>query len=514
MSLRPRRREPEHPVNARLQIVLVSTLVGAIQVLGYAPFGLWPLSLLVAVCWLWQVRKLSARAVLLPAYLFGLGLYLAGVSWVFVSVHTYGGAPAGVAAILVLVLAAYLAIFPMLALGLAWVVVAPGARRMLIALPAAWLLAQHLRDLIFGGFPWLSTGYQWVDLPGLDGLLAVVGVQGAGVLWWLVAGCGVMLLQRQWRVAAPLLVAVLLGAFLLPGASHWTQPDGEALEVALIQGNVAQQDKWQSQNLRPTLEMYTELTQAQSQADLVIWPEVAIPAAHASVQPWFEMWQRDALQREQTVLAGVITQQDQRAYNTVYALGEQPGRYVKQHLVPFGEYFPVPGWIRPVLDFLNLPFSDIRTDLAGDRYLRANDVPIAMSICFEDVFPAEFARSARGSGVLVNVTNDAWFAGSLAPEQHFQIARARAAETGRVLLRVANTGISAVIGPDGRALKTLDWGERGVLTSRVEPRAGWTPYMRLQDWPLTFLALLALTGLSVRRFVRISSSHPVVPKHN
>ncbi len=501
-------------MNNRLQIMLLSMVAGAIQVLGYAPFGLWPLSLLVAVYWLWQVRGLSARAVLLPGYLFGFGLYLAGVSWVFVSVHTYGGAPGWLAGVLVVVLAAYLAVFSMLALGLAWAIVAPGAQRMLLALPAAWLVAQHLRDLIIGGFPWLSTGYQWVDVPGMDAVLAVLGVQGLGVLWWLVAGCGVLLLQRQWRVAFPPLAAVLLGAILLPSSANWTQAQGENLDVALIQGNIAQQDKWRPENLRPTLEMYTGMTQAQRQADLVVWPEVAVPAAYAKVKPWFEAWQRDAQERQQTVLAGVITQQDQRAYNTVYALGAQPGRYVKQHLVPFGEYFPVPSWIRPVLDLLDLPFSDIRTDLAGDRYLAANGIPIAMSICFEDVFPAEFARSASGSGVLVNVTNDAWFAGSLAPQQHFQIARARAAETGRVLLRVANTGISAVIGPDGRAVQSLDWGERGVLTATVQPRTGLTPYMRLQDWPLTFVALLALLGLSARRLVRISSSHPAVPKHN
>ncbi len=501
-------------MNARLQIVLLSGLAGAIQVFGYAPFGLWPLGLLAAVAWLWGVRDAPARAVLLPAYLFGFGLYLAGVSWVFVSVHTYGGAPVWLASLLVIALAAYLAIFPMLAFGLAWMIGAPGVQRALLALPAAWLLIAHLRDVIFGGFPWLTAGYQWVDLPGISGLLAIVGVQGLGVIWWLFVGCGVLLLQRRWRVALPVLVGLPLLVLVLPVSSQWTQASGEAVQVALVQGNIAQGDKWRRENLRPTLELYGDLTASQSNADLVIWPEVAIPAAYSQVRAWFDKWQDAAQARGQTVLAGVITQHNDSSYNTVYALGERPGRYVKQHLVPFGEYFPVPGWIRPVLDLLKLPFNDIRTDLAGDRYLYTADTAIAMSICFEDVFPVEFARNASGSGLLVNVTNDAWFAGSLAPEQHFQIARARAAETGRVLLRVANTGISAVIGPDGRIVDELGWGERGVLTATVQTRTGVTPYMRLHDWPLTILAVLALLGLSSRHLVRISSLHPTVPKHN
>lgn len=498
----------------RSHFVLLSGLAGAVQVLGYAPFGLWPLGLMVAVAWLWGLRDLSARAVLLPAYLFGFGLYVAGVSWVYVSVHTFGGAPVWLAGLLVIALAGYLAVYPMLAFGLAWMIGATSVQRAVLTLPAAWLLVAHLRDVIFGGFPWLTAGYQWVDLPGISGLLAIVGVQGLGVAWWLCAGCGVLLLQRRWRIAAPVLVGLPVLVLVLPVSSHWTQPSGESLRVALVQGNIAQGDKWRRENLRPTLELYGDLTASQPNAELVIWPEVAIPAAYSQVRAWFDKWQGDAQARGQTVLAGVITQHNDSSYNTVYALGGQPGRYVKQHLVPFGEYFPVPGWIRPVLDLLNLPFNDIRTDLAGDRYLYAADTAIAMSICFEDVFPVEFARNAAGSGVLVNVTNDAWFAGSLAPEQHFQIARARAAETGRVLLRVANTGISAVIGPEGRIVDELGWGERGVLSAIVQPRTGMTPYMRLHDWPLTILAVLALLGLSSRYLVRISSSRHTVPKHN
>ncbi len=501
-------------MNTRVRTVLLSGLAGAIQVLGYAPFGLWPVSLAVAVLWLWQVRELSARSVLLPAYLFGFGLYVAGVSWVFVSVHSFGGAPIWLACLLVVALAAYLAVFPMLAWGLAWAVAVPGASRVLLAMPAAWLLIQHVRDGILGGFPWLSTGYQWVDLPGVSGLLALMGVQGLGVQWWTVAGCGVLLLQQRWRIALPVMLSLVLVAVAVPPSSNWTRDTGKTLDVALVQGNIAQGDKWRPENLGPTLELYTGMTETQRQADLVIWPEVAIPAAYEQVLPWFDKWQAEADAAGQTVLAGVITRHGEGAYNTVYALGKTPGRYVKQHLVPFGEYFPVPGWIRPLLDVLNLPFSDIRTDLTSDRYLHAGDTSIAMSICFEDVFPAEFSRSAIGSQVLVNVTNDAWFVGSLAPEQHFQIARARAAETGRVLLRVANTGISAVIDPQGRVVESLGWDQRGVLNATIATRDGATPYMRLHDWPLTILAVLALLGLSRPHLLRISSSRPWAPKHN
>lgn len=491
-----------------MPVLLLSLVAGAAQAVGFAPLGWWPMSLVVAALWLWGIRNRTGRKAIAPALMFSWGLYLGGISWVYVSVHHFGGAPAWMAIILVVFLALYLASYLALSIVFAWSITTVLWQRLLLALPAAWFLGEQVRGWVLGGFPWLSSGYALTDTPGADGVLAIFGVMGLGAVWWLLAGALVLAFSevgRKRRTAALAVMALIIILFVaLPDASRWTTAKEEPLDVALIQGNIPQHEKWDPENLLPTLQLYTRLTAEQSEADLVIWPEVSIPAARHNVEAWFEKWQADAESRGQTVFAGVITRVDGHAYNTVYALGQSAGRYVKQHLVPFGEYFPVPSWVRPVVDWLELPFSDIRTDLESDPFLYAGQVPLYVSVCFEDVFPSEFARATRDSELLVNVTNDAWFVGSLGPDQHLQIAQARAAETGRPLLRVANTGISAVISPQGQILEQLGWGVRNVLNTEIVPRTGETPYMRWQDWPLVILAFAVLIAMRIKLF----SSHP------
>lgn len=489
---------------------LYSLASGALLVLGFAPLGWWPLSLLLLGAWLACWASARPGQALRQGFWLGLGLYLAGVSWVFVSVHVYGGAPAWMAVILVLALAAYLASFLALAIGAAWWLCPPGALRWLLALPACWVFAEHARGSILDGFPWLGLGYLLQPAPGASALLPLGGVALLGVaVWWLAAAVPLLRARRPVPALAP--AALLMAAAgVLPAASHYTQARGAPLPAALVQGNMPQDQKWLPENLLPTVELYDALTAPLTQP-LVIWPEVAIPASRFRVEGWFRRWQEQSAARGQTLLAGIITRQQERPYNTVYALGPRPGRYVKQQLVPFGEYFPVPDWMRPVVDWLELPISDIRTDMAADRYLWAGDTPLALSICFESVFPHKFARQAQGSGLLVNVTNDAWFAGTLAPQQHLQIARTRAAETGRPLLRVANTGISAAIDANGGLEATLPWGQRGVLETTVQPRQGQTPYMRWLDAPLTWWAGSMLLLLLARRVVSIPAIRARAP---
>lgn len=503
---------------------VLAVLAGAAQVLGFAPFALWPLALVTAAVWLGTLANVSVRAAAWRGFAFAFGLYLAGVSWVYMSIHVYGGAPALLAVLLVLLLAAYLAAYAGLAFALAWWLSPLPWVRVLLALPATWLAAEMGRGLVLGGFPWLGLGYALLDVPGMAGLYALVGVLGATLIyWWLAGALAMMVLARPalpgraWRtraIGAAVALPVGIALIAAPLPTHWTTAVSDEVTVALIQGNMAQDQKWLPENLVPTLERYTALTERHTDADLVIWPEVAIPASRHIVEPWFEKWQADAVLHQQTVLAGVITRVDGQAYNTVYALGAQPDRYVKQHLVPFGEYFPVPGWVRPVFDWLDLPFSDIRTDLPGASQLRHDTHALAMSICFEDVFPAEFARTARGSDLLVNVTNDAWFAGTLAPYQHLQIARARAAENGRPLLRVANTGISAIIDGDGQVTHALPWGETGTLAAAVTGRRGLTPFARWQHQILGAAAGIVVILLLLFRPLAFSISRQAAPTVN
>jgi apolipoprotein N-acyltransferase len=494
--------------------IFASLLAGATLVLGFSPLGWSALMIPVLALWLWPVLRLEPWAAAKCGWALGFGLYLGGVSWVYVSVHHFGGAPLWLALLLVLLLAGYLALYLGVAVGMAWWLTAHPVLRLILALPGCWWLLEQARAWVMGGFPWLNLGYGLSNWPAADGLLALAGVDLLGlVLWWL-AGTAVLVLRGQPKVAMAVFAGIAGLWMACPPSLSWTQAQGEPLHVALVQGNMPQDRKWRPDNLLPTLDLYTELSLQHPEADLVIWPEVAVPASRYRVESWFQDWQEQAAQRDQIWLVGVITRRNGHPYNTMYALGGDGGHYVKQKLVPFGEYFPVPNWVRPVFDWLNLPFTNIRTDMESDRFLHAHDVALAVSICFESVFAESLVRRSDGAGLQVTVTNDAWFDGTLAPAQHLQIAQARAAETGRTLLRVANTGISAVIGPQGHIVDQLGWGQRGVLSAQVQPRQGLTPYMRWGSWPLLVMQSLLLGTLFLRRILSLSRRRLLAPPSN
>ena len=480
------------------QSVIIAMLGGLLTTAAFAPFDLWPGIVLGPMLLLLSLRGRSPRQALLLGGAFGFAHFLSGVWWVLISTWVFGGAPLLLSVLLLLMLVAYLSLYPALAAGLlVWLYPRVSGRLSVLLWPACWLFAEFARDTLFNGFPWFSLGYVATQVPFGLKLAALIGVHGVSALYALVAAALAMLVLGKGRALAVSLLAGVVAAHVwLPQPGAWTQVAGEPIEAVLIQGNMSQDQKWLPQNRLPTIELYQRMTTQAWPADLVIWPEAAIPLPYDYVTWLFENLDEQAREAGGTLYAGILTQQDGGTYNTVYALGEDQGRYVKQHLVPFGEYIPAPAWIRPMFDVLSLPFPAIAVGLDGQRTLEVNGHAVSMSICFEDVFPMEVRETSRQSGLLVNVTNDAWFAGSAAPEQHLQIARLRAAESGRSLLRVANTGISAVSGPDGEVQQRLAWGERGSLRAKVTPRQGLTPYQRWGRLPL-LLFLLVVLGLAL-----------------
>ncbi len=477
---------------------LLALLAGGLTTLSFAPLSWLPMAVIGPLLLLLLLQQQRGWQALGLGWLFGFGHFLSGVWWVLISTHVYGGAALPVAIFLLLLLAAYLAFFPALAALLygRW---GRGVSGWLLVWPALWLAADLARNLVLGGFPWFSLGYASSPWPALLKIAPILGVDGLALLCSLLSGVAAWaLLKRRLVLPLALVAGLSLLLWFLPAPSAWTQAEGRRLNVSLVQGNISQDQKWQPANLWPTMDLYRELSAQAWPADLVIWPEVAIPAPLHLVQDYFDEMHQQAETAGGTLFATVLTYDDGKPYNTVYALGRDSGRYVKQHLVPFGEYIPVPEWMYPLFDVLDLPLPAIATGLPGDEMLQVDGRPVSLSICFEDVFPLEVRATARHSVLLVNVTNDAWFAGSPAPQQHLQIARLRAAESGRPMLRVANTGISAFIDADGKVRAQLPWGERGVLAVSVQPRAGQTPYQRWGQWPL-YVFLMAVGALVLAR---------------
>lgn len=484
---------------------VLACLAGLMTSLAFAPFSFVPGIVLGPALLLLLLSKASSRKALYLGWVFGFSHFVSGVWWVLISTWVFGGAPLPLALLLLAMLAAYLGLFPALSAGL--FVFLRGHSTVFAALslwPLCWLAGEFLRATVLHGFPWFSLGYVASDVPNGLNLAAVVGVHGVSAVYALVAIALSRLFVPQGRVLAGLaLLAVVLLHAVLPKPSDWTQVAGDDLSTVLIQGNISQDQKWLAENRMPTVELYEGLTREAWPADLVIWPEVAIPLPHAYVTWLFDLLDMQASDAGGTLYAGVLTQQDGRNFNTVYALGEDEGRYVKSHLVPFGEYIPAPDWLKPLFDVLGLPFPEIASQgMSGQSTLSVNGYRVSMSICFEDVFPMEVRRTSVDSAFLVNVTNDAWFAGSAAPQQHLQIARLRAAESGRSLLRVANTGVSAVIDADGQVSQQLGWGQRGLLRASVTPRQGLTPYQQWGRSPLLFVMFAGLLLAGVLRWSR------------
>jgi apolipoprotein N-acyltransferase len=375
------------------------------------------------------------------------------------------------------------------------------------ALPALFVLTEWMRGFMFTGFGWLSAGYSQTD-SWLMGLAPLAGVHAMGYAVLLTAGAVVTLVlgTKRERVAA---ISVALAAWGIGFAVHdreFTRPKEHALSVALVQGAITQDLKWKPEQLAGTLALYGGLTEQNAGADLIVWPEAAIPTLIEYVPSYLSNLRSRLAKRGSTVLLGILRlppgadEQSESFQNILVALTDPVQTYVKRHLVPFGEYFPVPGFIRDWMRYMNLPTGDAVEGARDQPPLDAAGERLAITICYEDVFGAEQLHYLPDATLLVNVTNDAWFGNSIAPHQHLQIARVRAAEAGRYLLRAANTGVTAVVDPHGRVLATVPQFEAAVLKSTVRGYTGATPYARVGNYAvLTLLVLVLAATYAVQR---------------
>jgi apolipoprotein N-acyltransferase len=496
----------------RLAFALIA---GVATVFGFAPFdlALLPVATLAMLVALWQGAP-SARAAATTGYAFGLGLFVAGASWVFIALHTFGGMPGVLAAIGTAGFCAFLALYPAVA---GWIAVrwtAPNSWPRAAAAAAAWTVAEWARSVIFTGFPWLSLGY--AALPDgarspLAGYAPVGGVFLVTLATALAAAALATMVEalanakcRAIALAAGLMIAVGIGGAALRRV-EWTSAHGAPIAVSLVQGNVTQDLKFDPEFRRTTFELYTGLVR-ESRGRLVVLPESAFPVFAQEVPESVLTAMLDAIApRNGDVLAGLFTVSPPtepggapRFYNSVISVGvARPQLYRKRHLVPFGETIPlepVVGWfIRKVLA---IPIASQASGDPDPPVLEVAGERVAVNICYEDAFGAEIRGQAANATLLVNVTNDAWYGHSLAALQHNQIAAMRALETGRPLVRATNTGITSAIGHDGREIARLPWFTRGILEVEITGRQGITPYVRLGD-PLPVAIALALLAAAI-----------------
>lgn len=535
---------------------LVALIAGAANTLSFAPtpHGGWLELVIFVFFFAWLTRTTGWKSAALTGGAFGFGNFVTGVWWLYVSMHYYGGMAAPLAGAAVVLFSLYLAVYPALAAGI-WSFCAGHARNGAsdddrpfsptwhgaLAFASAWAIGEWLRGTVFTGFPWLASGYAQVDGP-FAGFAPVAGVYGVGWMLALVAALIVqalvpLLLSRGQldaadggnagntangarrstaRIVVPGGIAiVLIAAGLLLPLVQWTLPANAPLTVRLLQGNVKQEMKFEEAGMRAAIDQYQQMITSKP-ADLIVTPETAIPVLAQQLPPQFASAVRTFSDTTGTAIlfgaiGGTITPEGQVIDYTNSLFGVTPGtrdvyRYDKHHLVPFGEF--VPWGFRWFVNLMSIPLGDFARGAPVQKPFIVHNQPVAVNICYEDIFGEEIARNIRESdtpaGVLVNSTNLAWFGDTIALDQHLQIARMRSLETGRPMLRATNTGMTAAIDANGKVIGRLTPYTIGSLDVTVQGTSGSTPYVTSGNNTVLAVSLLLLAfgfafGPGIRR---------------
>lgn len=466
---------------------IIVAIAGAILVGAFAPFSYWWLTLICPALLYVSIINRSALDAFLLSIIFGLFFFGFGVPWTFNSIHEFGHAPIFLSAFLASLLVIVLTLFPAFSTYIFCKLRCNAyfSFTSALAFSSLWALFEWLRSWIFTGFPWLLLGHAHHSSP-LQDVIPIFGTYGATWLALLVSCLVVVIALGKFRQKVLALISLALVALSLMVANQitWTQAEDEELSIALVQGNISQEMKWDRTNHPFIMSKYMQLSEAHLDADIIVWPETAIPTYYTLVKDSFIKELSETAQNNNVdFLVGVFTYDPSngKVFNSVMALGEGLSFYQKQHLVPFGEYIPFRGLISFLDRYIQIPMADL-SEGEGRPLVSLKGHPVGASICYEAVYGNEVIEALPDAKFLINVSNDAWFGDSLAPHQHLEIARSRAIETGRYLLRATNTGISAIIAPDGSIINKSVQFKEDVIRAKIQPYSGLTPYSRWGNW--------------------------------
>ena len=490
--------------------LLLLAISGAILVCAYAPFSYWWLTFICPIFLYVAIANKTVRIAFLYGFVFGLFFFGFGVPWTFNSIHEFGHAPFLLSAFLAGILILILALFPASVAALTAYLSSDKYFRFtsVLAFSCLWASLEWIRSWIFTGFPWLLIGHVHHGGP-LQGILPVFGSYGASWVALLI-GCltvTTFVSSNQQKIISVIsLVAIALSLYIINQIT-WTHAEDEPLDVVLIQGNISQEMKWDRSKHAFIMNKYLEMSKRHFDADIIIWPETAIPTYYTMVKDSFiPQVDKTAEENNLDYLIGLFTYNPENghAYNSVITLGNELSFYRKQRLVPFGEYIPFRGILTFLENYIDLPMADISSG-TGRPLVRLKGHEVGTSICYEAVYGDEIIRALPEAKFLINVSNDAWFGDSLAPHQHLEITQSRAVETGRYLLRATNTGISAIINPNGVIINKSVQFQDDTVRATIRPHEGTTPYVRWGNWAIVSIILLCLIWLYFQR--RLTVAH-------
>ena len=481
--------------------LIIALLAGGLVPLSFAPFNIWPLGIVGLSVFALLIKEQPLKKVLWRTWVFGIGLYAIGVSWVYVSISGFGGAPVPLAVFLVAVFVLSMAFFFSLPFYIFARWFSYHSLGLLIAFPASWLLSEWLRTWLLTGFPWLFIGY--ADLTNwLSGWAPVVGVMGLSLMSAITAGLIAHIIYRPQKSRSVIAGSVLVIAFWAAGFTlqnvEWTQADTTPTSIAIVQPNINQEDKWQYDFRDGTNDLLRKSTEPLWGNKIIIWPEAAVTQIYSEALPFLNEMNRKASDSESGLITGIIFDDQEKDvyYNSIATFGKAIGIHHKRRLVPFGEYVPIEA-LRNLIEFFDLPTSIISLGPEEQHGLRVDDILIAPSVCYEVAFPDLIAKNAVDSQLLLSVSNLGWFGDSLGRHQFMQMAQMRALETQHYYAYSTNNGPSAIFDRKGKVTAQTKAFEQTTLTSEIFAVNGSTPFMELGSWPVILLSALALILLGI-----------------
>lgn len=485
----------------------LSLIAGLSLVFAYAPFSLWWLPFISLPLWFFNLKGSSIKTAAKHGFIFGFGWFASGISWVHVAIDQFGGLPLIVSVLVMILLCLYLALFPALACYLS-AKLSKTKQVDLWLFSIFWLVTEYFRGIFLTGFPWLSLGYTQVDSP-LSSLIPIVGEFGlSSVILLLCIAIYQLIRRNNLLLSLSIILSIVVTSFALKEVK-WVTPTDNLVKVALVQGNIKQSIKWEPDQEWPTMLKYLDLTRVNYDADIIIWPESAITAIEPLAQEFLMLANKSAALQNSAIITGILNYdfESKEYFNNLITLGKKHksdddgnykynhlNRYSKYHLLPIGEFVPFQEWLRPIAPLFNLPQSSFSAGKYVQPNLVANDINILPLICFEIAFPDQLkANFNTKTDILLTVSNDSWFGDSHGPHQHLDIARMRAAEFGRPLLRATNNGVTAVVDHAGMIVDIIPQFTEQVLRAEVILVEGETPYSKWGQFISWFFALVTLT---------------------
>ena len=522
------------PTRLSKWLYLAVFIVGALTVLAFAPFNIYPLAWFGPAFLFYALTKAKTKSQYVKlSWVYGLGLFGIGTSWPFYSLYFFAKAHILVAVVGTLLFVVFVSLFSTGLFGF----IASFFRhyslfpRLLLFFPAAWVISEWVRVWFLTGFPWLFLGNTQIDSL-FSAIAPVTGVLGVSFICALLAGTLLSFyfgnsvrravqiqadpvnqivsnkafveerLGTSVRVLSAFIIVVLVGASFALSQIQWTEKKDKSLTVSVLQSNLAQEEKLQPSSLLPTIDLYKEMTRKSRDSDLIIWPETALFDSFDRHMDSVVLPLQESLKNtnKAILLGGFYINENQGVENSVLALSAD-GReiYSKRHLVPFGEYTPLLKYLRWLDNWIQLPYDNV-TKGRNNGSLKIADYVAQMTICYEDAFGSEMIKSLPESDLLINVTHDGWFTGSLEPYQHMQIARMRSLEMGRYMVRSTTNGPSGIIDEKGKVVATAPIYSQGIITGKVHLMKGSTPYVRWGNWLIVCLmGSILLLGLMFKR---------------